>query len=121
MAYSSLIGARVKRKEDPRLITGAGAYVGDLKLPGMHHVVFVRSPYAHARIRGIDADAARRRPGVVAVLTGAEAAEHARPLRPYLKLPAFKSCGQPCLATDKVRLVGEAVAAVVAESRYLAE
>src|ERR671926_391202 len=57
MAYSSLIGARVKRKEDPRLITGKGNYVGDLKLPGMHHVAFVRSPYAHARVRGIDAAA----------------------------------------------------------------
>ena len=54
MAYSSLIGARVKRKEDPRLITGKGNYVGDLKLPGMHHVALVRSPYGHARIRGID-------------------------------------------------------------------
>ena len=70
MAYSSLIGARVKRKEDPRLITGKGNYVGDLKLPGMHHVAFVRSPYGHARIRGIDATTALNHPGVVAVITG---------------------------------------------------
>src|SRR5215216_3423097 len=80
MAYSSLIGARVKRKEDPRLITGAGAYVGDLKLPGMHHVVFVRSPYAHARIRAIDAEAARQRPGVLAVVTGKELAALCGPM-----------------------------------------
>ena len=72
MAYSALIGARVKRKEDPRLITGTGNYVGDIKLPGMHYVAFVRSPYAHARIRGIDTAAALRRPGVVAVVTGAD-------------------------------------------------
>ena len=70
MAYSSLIGARVKRKEDPRLITGKGNYVGDLKLPGMHHVAFVRSPYGHARIRGIDTKTALNHPGVVAVITG---------------------------------------------------
>jgi len=65
-----LMGAEVKRKEDPRLITGSSAYVADLALPGMHHVVFVRSPHAHALIRGIDASKARGRPGVRAVVTG---------------------------------------------------
>src|SRR5882757_2285851 len=80
MAYSSLIGARVKRKEDPRLITGTGNYVGDLKLPGMHHVAFVRSPYAHARIRGIDTKAALSRAGVVAVITGKDVARLCGPM-----------------------------------------
>src|SRR3990172_8464755 len=63
------MGSEVKRKEDPRLITGASTYVSDISLPGMHHVVFVRSPYSHAKIRGIDASAAAKRPGVFAVVT----------------------------------------------------
>ncbi|HXH83155.1 MAG TPA: xanthine dehydrogenase family protein molybdopterin-binding subunit, partial [Candidatus Tectomicrobia bacterium] len=71
-----LMGAEVKRKEDPRLVTGASAYVTDIALPGMCHVAFVRSPHAHARIRGIDATAARRRPGVRAVVTGRDIAPH---------------------------------------------
>jgi len=72
MTYSKLIGARVKRKEDPRLITGAAAYTGDIQLPGMRYVMLVRSPYAHAHIRNIDTSTARRRPGVRAVITGPE-------------------------------------------------
>ncbi|MDR7483675.1 MAG: hypothetical protein QN203_14350, partial [Armatimonadota bacterium] len=66
---SKLMGAEVKRKEDPRLVTGRSAYVGDITVPNLHHVVFVRSPHAHARIRGIDVAAALRRPGVRAVFT----------------------------------------------------
>src|SRR2546430_12670329 len=64
MTTPRLMGAEVKRKEDPRLITGRASYVTDVVLPGMHHVAFVRSPHAHARIRRIDASAATRRPGV---------------------------------------------------------
>ena len=67
MVLRSMVGASVKRKEDPGLITGAGKYVGDIKLPGMRHVAFVRSPYAHARILGIDSSAALEREGVLAV------------------------------------------------------
>src|ERR671930_45056 len=74
-----------------------------------------------AAVKRVDVWRARAAPGVVQVLTGREAAEQARPLRPYLRIPDFKICEQPCLATDKVRFVGQAVAAVVAESRYLAE
>src|SRR5207302_9580803 len=70
MATPRLMGAEVKRKEDPRLITGTSSYVGDLALPGMHYVAFVRSPHAHARIRRIDAAPALRRPGVFKVVTG---------------------------------------------------
>jgi carbon-monoxide dehydrogenase large subunit len=127
MAYASLIGATVKRKEDPRLITGAGAYVGDLKLPGMHHVAFVRSPYPHAAIRSIDTLAALARPGVVAVVTGEELKEYCGPLpigagseaggggaelRPNSHYP---------LSVGRVRHVGEAVAAVIASTPEVAE
>src|SRR5215468_9834472 len=73
---SKLLGAQVKRKEDPRLITGTSQYVADIALPGLQHVVFVRSPHAHARIRGIDSAAAQRQPGVVAVITGRDLMPH---------------------------------------------
>ncbi|HEU5102733.1 MAG TPA: molybdopterin cofactor-binding domain-containing protein [Roseiflexaceae bacterium] len=121
MAYSSLIGARVKRKEDPRLITGRGNYVGDLKLPGMHHVAFVRSPYAHARVRGIDAKAALNRPGVVAVVTGRDVANMCGPMPigggEGGAAPDPASDTRPthyALSIDRTRHVGEAVAAVIA-------
>ncbi len=119
------MGAEVKRKEDPRLVTGASSYVGDIALPGMCHVAFVRSPYAHARIRGIDVAAARRRPGVRAVVTGRDIAPHCGPL-------PFGGAGEggagtatggrrhSPLSIDRVRHAGEAVAAVVAESPELA-
>ena len=68
--YNKLVGARVKRKEDPHLLTGQGTFVANLKLPGMRHVVFIRSPYAHAHLRRIDASAALRRPSVVVVISG---------------------------------------------------
>ncbi|HXG16766.1 MAG TPA: hypothetical protein VNK50_10985, partial [Calidithermus sp.] len=77
---SKLVGAEVKRKEDPRLVTGSAAYVADIAVPGLHHVVFVRSPHAHARIRSIDAGAARRLPGVRAVLTGRDLEGRCAPL-----------------------------------------
>jgi carbon-monoxide dehydrogenase large subunit len=123
MAYASLMGVRVKRKEDPRLITGAGAYVGDMTLPGMRHVAFVRSPYAHARIRGIDAAAALAHPGVVAVVSGADLAPLCEPM-------PVSSAGETggsdsgaapgrthhALSIDRVRHVGEAVAAVIADT-----
>ena len=128
MAYSSLIGARVKRKEDPRLITGAGAYVGDLKLPGMQHVVFVRSPYAHARIRGIDAEAARKHPGVLAVVTGKELSALCGPLPiggggeggSETNTEVVEGLTHHALSVDRVRHVGEAVAAVIARTYEIA-
>lgn len=123
MTYAALMGAHVKRKEDPRLITGKGTYVADLLLPGMQHVAFVRSPYAHARIGAIDTSAAARRPGVVAVLTGADMV----PL--YAPLPMSTSnesgsdheaefSGQThfALSVGRVRYVGEAVAVVIAST-----
>ena len=75
MVLRSYVGAPVKRKEDPRLITGSSIYVDDLQLPGMVHVAIVRSPYAHAKITGIDTAAARAMPGVVAVVTASDLAD----------------------------------------------
>src|ERR1700760_3987421 len=67
-----LVGKRIKRREDPRLITGTATYVDDIQMPGMHHACILRSPHAAAKIRSINADAARQHPGVVAVYTGAD-------------------------------------------------
>src|SRR5499425_2224444 len=120
---SKLLGAQVKRKEDPRLITGVSQYVADIAMPGMGHVAFVRSPHAHARIRTIDGSAALRRPGVVAVVTGRDLAAHTVPL-PIATVSAegggegTTEVGrqhQP-LSVDRVRHVGEAVAAVIGTS-----
>lgn len=127
MAYATLIGAEVKRKEDPRLISGTGMYVGDLKLPGMHHVAFVRSPYAHARITSIDAEQARQQPGVVAVVTGRELQAWCEPMPVASSGEGGGQSDQKtmprthyALSVDRVRHVGEAVAAVVAVSPSLA-
>jgi carbon-monoxide dehydrogenase large subunit len=120
MPVGKLMGAEIKRKEDPRLITGTSTYVGDIALPGMHHVAFVRSPHAHARIRAIDTRAAQARPGVVAVVTGRDLAAQVAPL-PLASASAEggSGAGGPgrghlALSVDRVRHVGEAVAAVVA-------
>jgi aerobic carbon-monoxide dehydrogenase large subunit len=120
MPVSKLVGARIKRREDPKLIRGLGQYVDDIKLPDALHVAILRSPYAHARIKNLDADAARRLSGVVAVATGSELKDKIGVLpttadNPTLRIPAHR-----ILAVDKVCYVGEAVAAVVAEDRYIA-
>ena len=127
MAYASLMGIRVKRKEDPRLITGSATYVGDMALPGMHHVAFVRSPYAHARVRGIDPAAALARRGVIAVVSGADLAPLCEPMPVASSGEGGPSGGaQPAprthyaLSVDRVRYVGEAVAAVLAVSAAIA-
>jgi aerobic carbon-monoxide dehydrogenase large subunit len=115
------VGDRYLRKEDPRLLTGRGRYVGDIALPGMLHVVLLRSPHAHARVHRVDADRARAHPGVVDVVTFAElgAAGRAFPIVP--PHPELRGHNFGPLAGDRVRFVGEAVAAVVADSRYAAE
>jgi len=121
------MGAEVKRKEDPRLITGTSSYVGDLALPGMHYVAFVRSPHAHARVRRIDASAALRRPGVFKVVTGSDIRKLCAPL-PLASAgeggggDAAANMGRKHypLSVDRVRHVGEAVAAVVATSEAIA-
>jgi len=111
------IGQSMKRVEDPRLLTGRGQYVDDIGVPNMTHAAVLRSPHAHARIRSIDTSKAKAVPGVVLVMTGAEAAQQTGPLPCFASPPVT----QHCIAVDRVRHVGEAVAAVVAESRYLAE
>jgi len=123
MTTRSGIGAAPKRREDRRFLTGAGRYLDDLAFDGLAHAAVLRSPHAHARVRGIDADAARAMPGVLAVLTAAEiAADQLNPLRPYVETNTqtgepFSFLPQPLLADGKVRYVGEAVALVVAGTR----
>jgi len=111
----------VKRREDPRLVTGTGAFVDDLRVDGCLHVAVLRSPHAHARIRGIDVAAARRAPGVVAVVTAADLGDANAPLPTFAPHPALPTpCGIRPLADDRVRFVGEPVATVVAEDVYRA-
>ena len=135
MVLSRYAGAAVRRKEDPRLITGASTYVDDITLPNLVHAAFVRSPYAHARINGIDASEALAMPGVVAVFTESDI----RTVMPDIYPKLAGDTGQDAeevadeddasipvpdvypLAWDKLRYVGEAVAVVIAETKAQAE
>jgi len=110
------IGHSVKRFEDGRFIRGRGNYVDDIVLPRMLHLEFLRSPLAHARIRSIDTSAAEAVPGVVAVVTGELLAQHS-----LAWMPTLSGDTQAVLATDKVRFQGQEVAAVIAESAYVAK
>src|SRR5215218_7321110 len=118
----TLFGSSIKRREDPRLITGAATYVDDIKLPGLTYAAILRSPYAHARITAIDVTAARRAPGVVAVYTGADIKDKVVPVPCAWNVPNcdLKVPAHPLLAVDTVRYVGDAVALVVAETRAAA-
>jgi len=110
------VGKSVKRVEDPLLVTGRVEFIDNVVLPGMLHCAILRSPYAHARIRSVDVSEARKLPGVFAVVTGEDAKRWTQPG------PASpEGWGAHCLAVDKVRFVGEPVAAVAATSRYVAE
>ena len=110
------IGHSVKRKEDDRFILGRGTYVDDVQLPRMLHMVMVRSPLAHAKITNIDKSAALEMPGVIAVVTGEDLAAHK-----LAWMPTLSGDTQAVLATDKVRFQGQEVAAVVAETAYIAQ
>src|SRR5215510_3566464 len=112
-----LVGQRVKRREDPRLIQGRGTYVDDIALVGMQHLAFKRSDVAHAKIRSIDTSAAQAMDGVEAVFTGPQIAEFLAPMP--IGTP-FPSPEHRAVATDVVRFAGEPVAVVVAADRYLA-
>ena len=117
---SKVFGAPLKRKEDPRLLRGNGRYLADLKGHGMLAAAIVRSPHPHAWIRAIDASGAREDPRTIAVLTAADVPE----LPPLPCIDAEETTrpfNQPVIASDKVRYVGEPVAVVVAEDRYVAE
>ena len=120
-----LVGARVLRVEDARVLLGKSQFVDDLSIPGTVSIAFARSPYAHARVTKIDTAAARGNSGVLAVLTYEDLPESSRALRlqwdPAMPSPPHKPVEWPVLAHEKVRFVGEAVAAIVAEDRYLAE
>lgn len=113
------VGSRTKRKEDPRLIRGMSTYVDDVKLNGMLYAVIVRSPHAHARIKSIDTSAASKLTGVVAVFT-AKDVEAVGGVPCAAQIPELKVPKHPVLARGKVRYVGESVAAVVAQDRYIA-
>jgi len=119
-------GQRIKRNEDPRLLIGQGLYVDDVELPDMLHVAFVRSPYAHARIKSIDISLALQREGVAAIYTAQDLGTYWKP-GPLLVSPppiegiTFNERTQVPLAKDKVRFAGEPVVMVLAESRYIAE
>src|SRR5438093_12395379 len=120
-ATERLFGSSIKRREDPRLITGKGVYVDDVKLPGTAYACFVRSSHAHARINGIDSSAARKLPGVLAVYTGKDlSAGGVKSLPVGWLLPNIKLPPHLPLAVDKVRYMGDAVAVVIAESPYAA-
>ena len=117
------IGQPVRRKEDVRLLTGSGTYTDDLQRPGMAHLAVLRSPHAHARITSLDVSAARAMPGVLLVLTGADAAAEGLGLLPvHVEVPGVDGqplwCPpRPILQADAVRFVGDPVACVVAETR----
>jgi carbon-monoxide dehydrogenase large subunit len=117
----SYIGSRTKRKEDIRLLRGIGKYIGDIHRPGMVHAAVLRSTHAHARIVKIDAAAAIVCPGVIGVLTAADMPQlKTIPMRTGV-IPGLERSQQTPIATTKVRYVGDPVAVVVAQSRYLAE
>ncbi len=117
-----LIGASILRREDRRFIAGRGTFTDDITLAGTLYCAFVRSPYACARIRAIDVEAARRAPGVHAVYTGRDlAAGGVNPLPPGWLIPDMRIAEHRALAVDTVRHMGEAVAVVVADSVYRAK
>ena len=115
------IGAKVLRREDPRLLTGVGNYVADMKRHDMLHIAFLRSDHAHAAIKSINTEAALRMPGVASIYTGEDMGRLANPYRATSRMKNYQATVIPPLAIGKVRYVGEAVAAVVAADRYLAE
>ncbi|MEM1966081.1 MAG: molybdopterin cofactor-binding domain-containing protein [Candidatus Caldarchaeum sp.] len=123
MAVTQLFGASVKRREDPRFLKGCGRFTANLRLPSMVHAAFVRSPYAHAKIKNVDVSKARQLEGVLDVVTGADIKDRVAPIPcawqipgSDLKIPRYMS-----LAVDKVRYVGDPVAVVVAESYEAAQ
>src|SRR3989337_1963508 len=120
MPISKFVGARIKRREDPSLIRVLGRFVDDVRLPGMLHVAILRSPHAHAKIKNLDTDTARRHPGVVAVFTGAELRDQIGALPTTADNPTLRIPKHYVLAVDKVCYVGDGMAAVVAEDRYTA-
>jgi aerobic carbon-monoxide dehydrogenase large subunit len=115
------VGRPLRRREDPELLSGKGVFIADVTRPGMLHAAFLRSPHAHARIRAIDAREARALPGVHAVLTGGDLPADLGPQPVFIHFQDERPTPTWALARERVRYVGEPVAAVAAESRYVAE
>ncbi|MFQ5762323.1 MAG: xanthine dehydrogenase family protein molybdopterin-binding subunit [Candidatus Bathyarchaeia archaeon] len=116
------IGAPVKRNQiDPLVVTGQATYVDDITLPGMLQMQILRSPHAHARIKSVDTSEAEKLPGVVRVITGKDLVEWGYPMKRYCDSPLLKPAVAYPLAVDKVRFMGQGVAAVIAESRHAAK
>lgn len=120
-ASASPFGAAVRRREDLRLLTGHGRYASDIELPRLLHVAFVRSLHAHAHLRAVETAAAVAAPGVVTVVVGSDPLVARHRVRARSALPGYVETEQPVLAWPTARHVGEALAAVVAADRYLAE
>ncbi len=120
-ARPKIVGARIRRTEDPRLLTGTGAYTDDRKVADVLHVAFRRSDQSHARIRAIDCAAARAAPGIVAVFTAEDLSECVKPIVATSRMPNYYATPILPLARGKVRYVGEPVVGIVARSRYQAE
>src|SRR5689334_2059856 len=121
-----LVGKRVTRNEDARLLTGRAMFVDDVHLDGMLHVAFLRSEHAHAKLKRLDVSAAKTHPGVVSVITAEDLGDYWKPgpllvPPPPIKGLVFNARTQVPLVKTKARHVGEPVAMVVAESRYIAE
>src|SRR5436190_20344957 len=117
-----IFGSGIRRREDPRLITGTATYTDDLTLPDMVHAAMLRSPHAHARLKRVDVGEAAHAPGVVAVFTGQDVGDALKPnpcawLTPNANL---KIAAYPVIAKDVVRYVGDIVAVVVAETNHQA-
>src|SRR2546428_1716552 len=115
----TLVGKSIRRREDPRLITGTATYVDDIQMPGMHHACILRSPHGAARIRSINTKAASEHPGVAAVFTGKDVAA-VGPVPCGASLPGLRVPAHSILAKDRVYFVGHPVAVVVATDRYIA-
>ncbi len=115
----TLVGKRIRRREDPRLITGTATYVDDVKIPGMQYACIVRSPHAAAKIKGLNAKAALDHPGVAAVFTGADIKDLG-PVPCGASLPGLRVPHHHLLAQDRVYFLGHPVAVVVATDRYIA-
>src|SRR5579859_2942067 len=116
-----IFGSSIKRREDPRLITGKAKYTGDISLAGMVYMAVVRSPHAHAKIKHIDTSQAAAMPGVLGVFTANEINLNNVPCAWLIPGSDLKTVPHPPLAKDTVRYVGDGIAIVVAESRSLAE
>jgi carbon-monoxide dehydrogenase large subunit len=117
--HETLVGKRIRRREDPRLITGAATYLDDIKMPGMTHAILVRSPHAAARIKSIDKSAALALPGVIAVFTGNDV-KGLGAVPCAASLPGLRVPFHHLLAQDRVYFTGHPVAVVVATDRYIA-